>query len=110
MRKFNIALIIALSLVIGICSIASASDKLLDTEVKQVTIAQDKNGNDYGRIIIVENRELNGVKYTTDVVCMAFGSTVDGAKKLSAGDTIKAVVAENEYRGRLNYNIISFIN
>jgi len=110
MKKFSLIIMIVVSMVIGLVSLSSAQDKILDTEIKTVTIAQDKNGNDYGRIIIVEQRELNGIKYTTDVVCMAFGSTVENARELTAGDKFKAVVAENEYKGRLNYNIISFIN
>lgn len=112
MKKFNIALVIALSLVIGIMTTisASAADLLLDTTINTISIQQDKNGNDYARIIIQEERNLNGIKYNTDVVVMCFGSTVEKAKTYSDGDKFKAVVSQNEYRGRLNYNVVSFIN
>ncbi len=86
-----------------------AADKIIQTSIEKVTTKLDKNGNEYVQIIIKEGRELNGVKYKTDVVVMCFGSTADAAKDLKVGDPLKAVVAENEYRGRLNYNLVAVI-
>jgi len=110
MKRFNIALIVVLAMLVSLVSISFAADKMLDTTISKISIQQDKNGNDYARIIIQEDRALNGIAYTTSVVVMCFGSTVEKAKTYSDGDAFKAIVSQNEYRGRLNYNVVSFIN
>ena len=88
---------------------AAAADLMLDTTVKSVTIATDKNSNDYVRFIIVEDKELNGIAYKADTVVMVFGSIVETAKGYSNGDPLKAIVSQNEYKGRTNYSVIAFV-
>lgn len=103
-----IALIMAAA-VFCVTTGASAADKILNTTVEQSAVKLDKNGNEYVQLIIKEDRNLNGIDYKTDVVVMCFGSSVMSAKNLKAGDALKAIVAENEYRGRLNYNMVAII-
>jgi len=105
------ATIIALSLVAFLSTFtpAFAADKILDTKVKQVVTKNDKNGNEYTRLTISETKDLNGVKYSTDTAVMCFGDTVVKAKTLKSGDSLKAVVTENEYKGRISYNLIAFV-
>ena len=86
-----------------------AADSILDTTIKSVTVSNDKNGNEYVRFIIVEDKELHGIEYKADVVTMAFGSAVEKAKTYSDGDQLKAIISQNEYRGRTSYNIIAFV-
>ena len=108
--KFNICL--AMVLIIGMVTmvgLASAKDLMLESEISSISIQPDKNGNDYGRIFIEETRELNGVDYKASVAVMCFGSTVEAARNYSKGDSFKAVVSTNEYRGRLNYSVIQFV-
>ena len=88
---------------------AFAADKMLDTKVKQVVTKNDKNGNEYTRLTISETKDLNGVKYSTETAVMCFGDTVVKAKTLKSGDNLKAVVTENEYKGRISYNLIAFV-
>ena len=111
MKQFKslFILFIAIALCISFASTASAKDKVLKSEVQSISIQDDRNGNPYGRIIIAEPRELNGVLYTADVAVMCFGSTVDGAKLLSDGDAFTAIVSENMYQGRKNYGVIQFL-
>jgi len=103
-----IILIAAISLSIFVQT-SMAADILLDTQIKKMTIAADKNGNDYVRFIIEEQKSLNGIQYTPETVVMCFGGIVNAAKKYSEGGSLKAIVATNEYKGRVNYNVLAFI-
>jgi hypothetical protein len=107
--KSTFTLFIAMALCLCIVTVASAKDKVLKSTVASVSIQDDRNGNSYGRIIISEPRELNGVTYTADVAVMCFGSTVTGAQSLSEGDAFSAIVSENMYQGRKNYGVIQFL-
>lgn len=101
--------ILTMIAVAGIISPASAADTIKDIQISSTHTAIDKNGNEYVRLIIQEPRELNGFKYNADVVVMAFGTAVARAKQLKAGDTIKAVLAENMYQGKKNYRVQQFL-
>ena len=102
-------LLIAVSLVMAIASLSYAADKILETTVDSATVALDKNGQEYVRLIVTEPRTLNGISYQKSLPVMAFGATVADAKAYSAGDPIKAVVTPRDYRGSQSYTVISFI-
>jgi hypothetical protein len=87
---------------------AIASDKMLDAKIVSASTSTDKNGAEYVRILISEDRSLQGVKYTQTVAVMAFGEMVAKAKGLKSGDTLKAVCSEREYRGRISYTVLAF--
>ena len=87
---------------------AMALDKMLDAKIVSASTSTDKNGAEYVRILISEDRDLQGVKYTQTVAVMAFGEMVKKAKALKSGDTLKAVCSEREYRGRTSYTILAF--
>lgn len=99
----------ALMLAVMFAPQAFAKDVILDTEIQTVTVALDKNGNEYARLIITEPRTLQGVAYTVTVPVMCFGEMVAQAKDFQSGDQLKAIAQTNEYKGRTNYNIIAFI-
>jgi len=103
-----IVLIAAISLAVFVQT-SIAADLMLNTEIKQMTVRNDKNGNEYVRFIIEEDKELNGVAYKTETVVMCFGGTVEQAKAYAEGDKLKAIASSNEYRGRTNYNIVAFV-
>jgi len=108
----NIAMFCTMAIALFVISTvqAQAGEVMLDTTIEQMTVQQDKNGNEYARLIIKEDRELNGVPYTIEVVTMVFGSDlVAKAQQLSPGDTIKAIATTNEYQGRTNYNVLAFV-
>jgi hypothetical protein len=88
---------------------ALAADKVLNTTVRDVTTAIDKNGAEYVRLIVADQRELNGIKYETDAALMAFGPQVQEAKSVKKGDQIKAIVSGREYQGRLSYTLIKLL-
>jgi hypothetical protein len=100
-----IALIAAISLN-GI-GCANAKEVILDGPVQNVVTRLDKNGNEYTRVIVTVERELNGNKYTTGVPLMAFGIEQSATvKNLQKGDSIKAIARYNEYKGRESYSLI----
>jgi len=86
-----------------------AADKILDTTVRDVKQAIDKRGVEYTRMIVTDQRELNGVKYETDCALMAFGDASKEAKLVKAGSKIKAIVSAKEYQGRTSYTLIKLL-
>jgi hypothetical protein len=104
----TMAIICALITLIGTMG-ALAADKVLNTTVRDVTTAIDKNGAEYVRLIVADQRELNGIKYETDAALMAFGPQVQEAKSVKKGDQIKAIVSGREYQGRLSYTLIKLL-
>ena len=113
MKNINkiITSIICMMCVISFISPAFTADKIIDTEIKTMAVKNDKNGNEFCRFIITESKELSGVKYKADTVVMVFGADlVEQAKTYSEGAKLKAIVATNEYKGRVNYNLIAFVN
>jgi len=102
------AVVIALTLSFGI-GMAYAKDKILDVKIEEAVTKLDKYGKEYVRFIVTENRELHGVKYDTTVAVMAFGETVELAKKYNQGEQLKAVCSSKEYNGRLSYTVITFL-
>jgi len=96
-------------LMVAFGSVAQAGDQLLEAKIESMAVRTDKNGNEYVRFIIKEDRSINGVAYKADTVVMAFGTQVEPAKKLSEGGQLKAVCSQNEYQGRKNYNIIQIL-
>lgn len=103
---YSIIAVIALLVFIGY---ATSAEKILTTIADSVTIALDKNGVEYVRIIATEEKSLQGIKYTIGVPIMAFGSLVAEAKTIKAGDDFKAIVQTRQYNGSDSYTIVSFI-
>ncbi|MBI9082720.1 MAG: hypothetical protein JEZ11_03925 [Desulfobacterales bacterium] len=103
-----IALIAAL-ITIGVGT-AIAADQLLDTKVDSVVTKIDRNGNAYVRAIISEKKEISGVAYDATTAVMFFGEQVAFGKTLKAGSPLKAIVAANEYKGRVSYTVLARVN
>lgn len=108
MRKFFVILALVCFLIIPSVA-AMAADKIINNKIASATVAIDKNGNQYVRLIINESRKIQGVSYEVGVPVMAFGQLAQKAKTLKAGDTLKAVVASREYRGNTSYTIRAFL-
>jgi hypothetical protein len=92
-----------------VCTVAvQAADQLLTATVSDVVVTNDKNGNEYVRLIIAEPKELDGVSYVSSTAVMCFRETASFAKTLKKGDKIRAIVSPNEYQGRTSYRLISW--
>jgi len=108
MRKLLVILSIV-AVLFCFTTIAIAADVLIDTKVVSNSLALDKNGNEYNRIIVNEVRKLNGVEYTVGVAVMSFQETVEATKGIKAGDTIKAICMAREYKGNVSYTILKLV-
>jgi len=86
-----------------------AADKVLTAKIQSVTQAVDRNGAPYTRVIVAEQRSLNGVAYEAGIPAMAFGHVAKDAAGLKEGGTIKAIVSEREFNGRTSYTIMAVL-
>ena len=87
--------------------LAHAGDKMITAKADSVTVLNDRNGNEYVRIIITETRTLEGMEYAKGIPVMAFGDLVERAKTLKAGDEFTAVVSTREFQGRESYTLMA---
>lgn len=87
-----------------------AKDFVLEAEISDVTVATDKNGNEYVRMIILEPKTLNGVNYNAEIVTTVFGDKVTEAQAYKPGDTVKAIAKSSKFQGRTYYQVLQFIN
>ena len=84
-------------------------DVLLNAKVQDVAIAMDKNGKQYVRVIVNEQRTLQGISYEVGVPVMAFGIHVEEAKGLKKGQTLKAICERHEAKGKVSYTILKIV-
>ena len=89
--------------------LASAQDVLLNAKIQDVVTALDKNGNEYVRVIVNEERTLQGISYNVGVPVMAFGPQVEKAKGLKTGSVLKAICDKREVRGKVSYTVLKLI-
>lgn len=111
MRRLIKAVIISALIATTSATAAMAKDVLLDKQIDKIEYKIDKNGNAYARTFIREPRSLNGIEYTASVTVMFFGATVDELKtaNYAKGDTVRMIAQENEYKGRISYNVLALI-
>jgi hypothetical protein len=110
MRKLAITMMVIMTICLAVGA-AMAGDSIINTTVDSATVAMTKNGNEYVRFIITEQRKLDGVAYDRSLPLMAFGDLVQPAKAYKAGDPIKVVASYRKLPdGRESYTILSFIN
>lgn len=108
MKKIFTLFVVLLSLV-AFTGIVLAEDVTLNAKVERVIVKKDKNGNPYARVLIMDQRELNGVAYDKTTSAMAFGDMTAPAQKLKKGDTLKCIAAKNEFRGGTSYQILKIL-
>ena len=107
MRKLFVVL--SIICLLFIVSVAQAADVVLKAKIQSVTVAIDKNGNQYVRFIVDETRKMQGVEYEVGVAVMAFRGTVKEAKAFKDGDILKAICSERVFQGRKSYTILKLL-
>jgi len=103
-----LAIVLMLTL-ISIPTAACAEDVILNAKIDSITVALDKNGNEYVRVIVAESRNLNGTEYETTVAVMFFGSTVADGKSLKEGDMMNLIANKRDYNGSPSYTAIKLL-
>jgi len=101
--------VISTSIVLALVGHAMALEFMLSATVNQTVTKLDKNGNEYVRLIVTQDRALDGVKYSTSLPVMCFGSSVEDAKTLKVGDSFKAITQSNVYNGRESFRMIKLV-
>ena len=102
--------ILSVALSVAFCMDAQAGDQMLEFKADSMTIAMDKNGNEYTRFIVSKQATLNGHGYTYGVPVMAFGELHAKAQTIENGSTVKAIVNHRKLSdGRESYTIRAFI-
>ncbi|MBW2026576.1 MAG: hypothetical protein JRI90_14585 [Deltaproteobacteria bacterium] len=77
--------------------VASAQDVLIHAKIQDV------------RVIVNEERSLQGISYEVGVPVMAFGPQVEKAKALRKGDILKAICDRRESQGKVSYTILKIV-
>lgn len=88
---------------------AQADEVLINSKIDDVRCKVSKKGNDYAMLFITETKEISGYQYQKQIPIFAFGDLAAQAKHFKPGDTVKAIVTENEYNGNKNYRAVLFI-
>ena len=104
MKRLVLISVLALALIAPM----AYSAEILNAKITSMVERIDKNGNDYVRFIVNEDKTLNGTKYTVGVPVMAFGDLVKKAQNFKKGDTLKCIVQVREYKGNQSYTILAF--
>jgi hypothetical protein len=93
---------------IFVASIVCAQDVMVTGKLDNVTQKISQKGNAYVILSVPENRELNGVKYTTSISVFSFNS--EDAKKLKTGDNVKLVAKKSvDKNGNEFYTLLSIV-
>lgn len=109
MKKLTLVAIVAMAIV-SVSVSAMAKDVLLKGDkIVSISTQNDKNGNEYTRIFIKQDRSLNGVAYHVSVPIMAFGETAALAQNLEVGSEIHAICKEGSYKGSKSYQLLAII-
>ena len=88
---------------------AIAAEQVIDLPITGKVVAPDRNGNTYVRLIVGETKSLQGVEYSVGTAAMCFGETVEAAKALNVGDSLKAIVQKRTFNGREAYTVLKIL-
>ena len=109
MKNFNnmiILIIFVLSLTINFCQ---AEDVIISVTPTEIVDATDKNGSPFKRIVFSEDKILNGIKYKSSSIIIAFKDVIDECKKIELGKLNKLIVSKSEYKGRDSYTLLAVV-
>ncbi|MCK8600086.1 hypothetical protein [Desulfoferrobacter suflitae] len=101
----KVAVLVFVLSLLTISTAAIAADTVIEAKVTNVMEKLDKNGNPFSVIIFEEQRTLNGVSYTTEVIATAFRKVHEDVSQVKVGDTIKAIASKREYNGDVTYTL-----
>ena len=113
MKKIRVtnflAAVITILCLLAFASVSFATDVQIEKKIDQIVFKKDKNGSEYARIIVQGTGDLNGVQYTKAMSVMAFGDQAKEAKMLKKGMILKAICAEQQFRGATNYQLLKVL-
>lgn len=104
LQMITLAIILAFSF-----SVAQAAEVLIDSKITDVKTKMDKNGRQFVRAIVQQDKSLNGNDYQVGTPVMFFGDLVLEAKNLKKGQNLKAICSTREYQGRTSYTVLKVL-
>jgi hypothetical protein len=108
-KKSFLASVMALMFVLMLVAPAMAAERIVNLEITEKVTTNDRNGNEYTRLIVTEIKQLQGVSYPLGVAAMAFGAMNETAKTLEIGDTLRAIVSDRTFNGTSSLTIRKFL-
>ena len=108
MKKYMLIAIAILSVITFMSSQTMAADMMIEGKITSVTQKVSKNGNAYVIFVVPENKELNGVKYTTETSVFCFNH-ISTAKLLKAGDPVKVIAKRISKDGNEFTTLVQFL-
>ena len=104
----NIIIAVVFVVVALTATFAVAEDIMLQVTPTEIVDAVDKNGNPFKRIVFEEEKELNGVKYNSSSIIIAF-QNLEAVDALTIGQPAKLIVNKREYQGRDSYTLLAIV-
>lgn len=105
-RNIVILVVFIMSLTVAFCQ---AEDVIISVTPTEIVDATDKNGNSFKRIVFSEDKVLNGIKYKSSSIVIAFKDVIDETKKIELNKVNKLIVSKSEYKGRDSYTLLAVI-
>lgn len=102
---------IVIAAIVGFCWISTpalAAEQALTFKPESVAISKDKNGNEFVRMVISENKTANGIPFKSSYTVNAYREHVAQAKLIKPGQEVTAVVQMKEYNGQKYGTILGF--
>lgn len=109
MKKHSFAVGIIILVLFSFVTYGIAADVVIEKKIENIVFKKDKNGQPYARIIVKDKGTLNGVSYDKSASVMAFGDQVASAKTLRKGQMLKAIAAEQSFRGSISYQLLKVL-
>lgn len=109
MRKHSFIVVVIVLALFAFVTAGIAADVQIEKKIENVVFKKDKNGSTFARIIVADEGNLNGITYKKSTSVMAFGDVAKEVKGLKKGQTLKAIAAEQEYRGTKSYTLLKVL-
>ena len=109
MKKLNNAIILIIFVLAITVNFVHAEDVILSVTPTEIVDSVDKNGSPFKRIVFSEDKVLNGIKYKSSSIIIAFKDVIDETKKIELNKLNKMIVSKSEYKGRDSYTLLAVI-
>ena len=109
MKNFKNIIVFVVFILSLTVSFVQAEDVIISVTPTEIVDATDKNGNSFKRIVFSEDKVLNGIKYKSSSIIIAFRDVIEETKKIELGKINKLIVAKSEYKGRDSYTLLAVV-
>ncbi|MDQ5985891.1 MAG: hypothetical protein CSYNP_01608 [Syntrophus sp. SKADARSKE-3] len=108
MKKTFAVFVVILALV-AFTTVSFAADIQIEKKIENIVFKKDKNGSEFARIVVADTGTLNGISYKKTSSVMAFSDMTPTVRGLKKGQTLKAIVSEQNFRGTPSYLLLKVL-